>query len=131
MRSPAKYKNYNKLKSPKLNISHNEVSTSFKKHSNIHTPVTQRSALSKYKDTETTLSRNNRNMDSYALKSLRDLKSKYVIDILQSMNVSTRANPNESKKSATFVDNSDADSVVENDCDNDYSDMIEGMNRLR
>ena len=74
-------------------------------------------------------------MDSYALKSLKDLKSRYVADILSTISINstlhintTNANPNESKKSATFIkENSDTNSVIENDCDNDYSDMFNSI----
>jgi hypothetical protein len=76
-------------------------------------------------------------MDSYALKSLKDLKSRYVADILSTIGVNstlhintTNANPNESKKSATFIkEDSDTNSVIENDCDNDYSDMFNSIYR--
>jgi hypothetical protein len=76
-------------------------------------------------------------MDSYALKSLKDLKSRYVADILSTISINstlhintTNANPNESKKSATFIrENSDTNSVIENDCDNDYSDMFNSIYR--
>ena len=74
------------------------------------------------------------------MRSYKDLKAKCVADIMQkrefhkysnAIKKKSNANPNEGKKFESVDDDSDTNTVIENDCDNDYSTICKSLNKSR